>query len=643
MRLAFIAAVAIFLSSCDERSERKAKNGNSNVCKESLEGRTWAYMRLGVRYMISRDFSNANASLIALIQERVFPIVSEFWSHAISVRSLQRPLTVERKCKMKDGKCVKEIPSVCSSRNGHKVRIPRDLLGELLIYNGDQAHRLSAGPGEEVDFMVLVSVDDHESCGDTNGGTIATAYACRWDECDRPLMGAVNICPRAVDPRSERSIQSLFSTLAHEMTHVFGFSSDNFQYMRHILGSPRISPKNRKSVLYTCAIKDGVPQVIWDASPKIAKGNLYKYTFPVGIIEGGSARGVGGSQCRCPFDPNRTYTSDDISHCLMHRDECIFIVKTPRVAAISRLYFGCPTIAGAELENQRKEISCQILDSHWKQRLFGEEYMTSIAARTHGEVSPVTFAFLEDTGWYRMNYAMTTALVPGAHFGFKAGCDFVNNKCIEENQVVAKTDFNPKTFCTKSGVVCSADGTHKVDCNIRHSPMGTDVPGAYRYPLAGRSRMDDYCPIYGAISETDCSDVAEQADWPWELRGKGSRCLDALNTDGSVRASCINLVCYENGTEYEISVRDNRGNSLPIKDRCKSADQRIAYDNMEFVCIDPVIICSIRDYAHVGYIDIVPSIPGAVVNDASRLEAQQVSNKIYSDRSGPVYYKPGRR
>lgn len=40
----------------------------------------------------------------------------------------------------------------------------------------------------------------------------------------------------------------LFSTLAHEMTHVFGFNAENYQYMRHVLGSPRITPEHRKVV-----------------------------------------------------------------------------------------------------------------------------------------------------------------------------------------------------------------------------------------------------------------------------------------------------------------------------------------------------------------------------------------------------------
>ena len=643
MRFRKFVVVPLFtlFTSCDDREPELKRTSNS--CVRSLEDRAWAYMRVVVRYMVSRDFSKSHSSLITLIQERVFPTISEFWSHAISVRALTEPLTVTRSCRVIRGKCVKELPSFCSSRSGHKVRIPKDLLGDISIHEGNNVRKIPGGKGEVSDFMVLVSVDDDESCGDMHGGTIATAYACRWDECDRPIMGAVNICPRAVDPKSEHSVQSLFSTLAHEMTHVFGFSSDNFQYMRHILGIPRISATRRKVVHYTCSIDNGMAYVEWDVSPKTTnRRNLYRYVFPVGIVDGGSARGV-GTGCRCPFDPARRYTSEDISHCLMHRDECIFRITTPRVAAMARVFFDCPSLAGAELENQRSEVSCQILDSHWKQRVFGEEYMTAVAARTHAEVSPVTFAFLEDTGWYRMNYAMTTALVPGAHFGFKAGCSFVNDQCISSEGTVVQSNHNTKAFCLNAGVVCSADGTHKVDCSIQSSPLRTDVGSAYLYPISGKSRMDDFCPLYRSVDDSDCTDSAE-VDYPWELRSKASRCMDAVDaSDGAVKASCVSLQCYESGHEYSITIRKSDSEKETIPDRCKSAGQMVKYGSLEFKCIHPVVVCSVRDYAHVGYIDIIPSVPGSVLNDQSRLDAQQASNKIYSHSSGPMYYKPGRR
>jgi leishmanolysin-like peptidase len=498
--------------------------------------------------------------------------------------------------------------------------------------------KIPAAKGENVDFMVLVSVEDHEMCGDMNGGKIATAFACRWDECDRPVMGAVNICPRAVDPSSEKSVQSLFSTLAHEMTHVFGFNAENYQYMRHVLGSPRIAPEHKKVVYYTCSVSDGSVSVKWDVSPN-RKGPLYKYIFPEGIIEGGVRRGV-GEGCRCPLDPNKKYTSKDIAHCLTHREECIFILKTPRVAAMSKWYFDCPTARGAELENQRSEISCTILDSHWKQRLFGEEYMTSVAASLHGEISPVTFAFLEDTGWYRMNYAMTTALVPGGHFGFKAGCGFVGQPCVNSQGHILRIPNNPKTFCAKEGTVCSPDGAHKINCRLSRKPVDTDVCPAYQYPLSSRSMIDDYCPVYRVIDHSECTSDPSRPGFAWEVFGQASRCLDGVR-NGEIKASCIKVSCFQNGSEYSVEVKSRDGSLVLLRERCKTAGQKILFEDISFTCLDPVIMCTMRDYAHVGTLDKSNTIPGAVLNEDSRIEAQKISDRIYSPSSGPVRYNLG--
>lgn len=621
----------------DEKDQLKS-------CPVSLEGRSWAYMRVGVRYIDPDRLSAHDSLLMRVIKERIFPVVSNFWSQAMSVRSVGKPLLFQRTCKTSGGRCVKETRSTCGARNGMKVEIPVDLLGPLTVYqasgdNGWKPYTVHAGRGAKADFVLLVSLHDHESCGDMDGGTIASAVACRWDECDRPTLGYVNICPRAVDPGSEESILSLFSTLAHEMTHVFGFTSDTLAKMRHIHGTPRIHPLRRKEVFYTCSIRDGVPSVRWNVFPSEAnRGKLYKYVFPDGLVSFEERRGV-GSRCRCPIDETVEYTSADIEHCLTHKHECVFVVKTPRVAALSRFYFGCPSLSGAELENQRSEPSCQIIESHWKQRLFGEEYMTATSNNIHGVVSPVTFAFLEDTGWYRMNYAMTTALVPGSQFGYKAGCDFVYKPCLSSAGVHVATSFNSKTFCDRKAVVCSADGTHKVDCNMRLDARGSSPPTEYEYPILGR-RMDDYCPVYRPVPNGDCtSNTLARAD-SWEAFGKHSHCLD-VTYQGRESAGCFKMECHNRGTEYSISFTSADGGLTVLADRCLKRNQIITQADFVITCLDPKVMCSMRDYAHIGNVHLSPSLPGAVLNSADRGEAQAISNRIYSKVSGQVIYDAG--
>jgi hypothetical protein len=52
------------------------------------------------------------------------------------------------------------------------------------------------------------------------------------------------------------------------------------------------------------------------------------------------------------------------------------------------------------------------------------EYMTA-SDMTDSAVSLFTLTFLEDTGWYNINYDYADPLT----FGYGEGCDFVNEAC----------------------------------------------------------------------------------------------------------------------------------------------------------------------------------------------------------------------
>jgi leishmanolysin-like peptidase len=604
-------------------------------------------MRIGVRYSEPSVTSPEVNAVYQVVRETVFPKVQKFWSYAMSVRSMNKPLKFARECKITNGRCTEEAPSVCSARDGTRIKIPTDLLDSQTLYKESKSgwaswKTIQGGPGAKEDFMILVTVEDSDSCGDLKSGVLASAFACRWDECSRPTLGVVNVCPRALDPKSESSITSLFSTIAHEITHVFGFTHGSFTNMRHINGAPRIPAGNRKEYYYTCAVNDGVPRVQWDVSPTIKhRDPLYRFVVPEGIVTLEQRRGI-GANCRCPLDPKKKYTSEDIEECLLNKHECAFVVTTPRVVAMSRLYFDCPTLTGPELENQLKRVSCSIIDSHWKERLLGDEYMTSMASNVNGIVSAITFGFLEDTGWYRMNYGVTTPVVPGSVYGYKTGCPFVLDKCFDDSNKVLKTLVNPKTFCTEDVTACSPDGTHKAHCSVKKDFDRSTIPRAYRFPFVG-SQVDDFCPIFKPVSNGYCTDAAMQTDDganEWELFGPTSHCLDVVY-DNQKTASCFHMECFNDGSEYSISARASDGSRSLFPVRCQKAGQRIIHGDLELECLDPYIMCSLRDYAHTGDIRQVPSLPGSILREDSRLEAKQKASKIYSKQSGQVLYSAG--
>ena len=83
-------------------------------------------------------------------------------------------------------------------------------------------------------------------------------------------------------------------------------------------------------------------------------------------------------------------------------------------------------INGAELED---EVGSGCLGSHWEERTMFDELMSPLADGhfSGNRISKFTFALFEDMGWYKADYSMADAL----QFGKKAGCDFLEKKCVK--------------------------------------------------------------------------------------------------------------------------------------------------------------------------------------------------------------------
>jgi hypothetical protein len=172
----------------------------------------------------------------------------------------------------------------------------------------------------------------------------------------------------------------------------------------------------------------------------------------------------------------------------MNMSKCAFAITTPKVTKAVRDFFDCDSLQGAEIENQKSQMSCVIFDSHWKQRLFGDEYMTPSSTGGAQFISPITFAFLEELGWYRMKYSNTTPLIPGAQWGYKSGCEFVNEKCIDDHG-------NPKGNWEKFSGVTK---------NRRRSTLITTPRGQTLHTVNGDDQSGRLMQRY-VISEVQCT------------------------------------------------------------------------------------------------------------------------------------------
>ncbi len=60
-------------------------------------------------------------------------------------------------------------------------------------------------------------------------------------------------------------------------------------------------------------------------------------------------------------------------------DSCVARVITPKVVEVAQKYFDCPSLPGAELENQNP--NCQLVGSHWEQRVFNTEVQQCCISR----------------------------------------------------------------------------------------------------------------------------------------------------------------------------------------------------------------------------------------------------------------------
>jgi leishmanolysin-like peptidase len=65
------------------------------------------------------------------------------------------------------------------------------------------------------------------------------------------------------------------------------------------------------------------------------------------------------------------------------------------------------------------------MGSHWEKRVFSDDYMTGHVGTSEPGYSKVTFALLEDSGYYKVNYEYVIPM----RYGKNAGCDFLNLKC----------------------------------------------------------------------------------------------------------------------------------------------------------------------------------------------------------------------
>ncbi|KAK7199473.1 major surface protease gp63 [Novymonas esmeraldas] len=225
------------------------------------------------------------------------------------------------------------------------------------------------------------------------------------------------------------------------------------------------------------------------------------------------------------------------------------VIKSPMVVAQARAHFGCKEQTFLELEDMGGEGTRL---SHWKQRSMKDDLMAGSSVA--GIYSAITIAAMEDTGFYKGNYAMAEPMM----YGRNAGCGVVTDKCV----VNGVSQF-PEMFCGSADttkLVCASDRLGVGDCNIIN--YDSPLPPQFQYfsdaTLGGADVKMDYCPYVEPYDDTKCSFDGRFLNG--SVYGARSRCFDApAGFAESGRSSaqyglCAKVHC-ETTTTYSVSVK----------------------------------------------------------------------------------------
>jgi leishmanolysin-like peptidase len=443
----------------------------------------------------ARDGQN-DAKIDWYINE-ILPKTAEFWSSALKVVPISGNLIISSG----------ELDSRTYCGDSAFTAVPSEHMSEGI---------------ENADLVLYVSgSSDSRFCPER---TLAVAVPCNFDQFDRPIAGAVNVCLDNIilednGSASEAVAEDYTDVTIHEVGHVLGHSSNSYRfYWDPETGEPRTSRPFQSS---TVLCVDGVERELI-----VPAENTMKFFNHSG----------------------HRYAS----------------IVTEKVRAVARNQFDCQSLEGAQLENQpTRDDSC--IGDHWDERLFYPEAMTGVIAPTSNIFSSLTLALMEDSGWYMANYTQSKM----SAWGLGTGCDFVQKKCINvgNDGTTSLPNYSKGFFCNKENEKsCSSELTHKLACSVvdYYYFVPQNLPGADQQyfpdsPTKGGPRQADFCPVYGSpykslpVEALDCRnpDNADSFNLYSEVYGADSRCLPSNMGEGL----CYRTACVQDEMALRVNVR----------------------------------------------------------------------------------------
>ena len=85
-------------------------------------------------------------------------------------------------------------------------------------------------------------------------------------------------------------------------------------------------------------------------------------------------------------------------------------LTTPKLKEVSRNHFNCSRLNGAPIEDDGGSGSA---GAHWEEHHLHTEIMQAVVHGNLQYISDFTFALMEDSGWYHMDYNYAEPLIWG--------------------------------------------------------------------------------------------------------------------------------------------------------------------------------------------------------------------------------------
>lgn len=255
------------------------------------------------------------------------------------------------------------------------------------------------------------------------------------------------------------------------------------------------------------------------------------------------------------------------------------ILSTPKVTSFLKDHFGCNSLEGAYIENDGGSGTA---GSHWESTSYNSELMTGwISSSKINILTNLTLNWLEDTGWYKVDYSAANKWI----FGYKKGCEMAELECSKtvDGEEVANGDY-------------CIENQKKKGCNVDYSAIGVCM-----------KQLGNDCPTIVPYSNGLCKNISNsnpENDLAYgKIFSSTSYChYNHLLLNGytgtDIVSSCLKTKCNSNDNSYSLVICNNRygcsSEDEYISVKCKKAGEVVDVEGFKgnVTCIDPNIVCT---------------------------------------------------